>query len=122
MYVVACVMGEGLAHLAQQSASLQLSTVGFVDDYQRSLLCARRDAVAEGTRMGRALFEAMADLGLKLNRGKSVVVSDHRPTALRVAHRLGIPALPRGMYKARNLGVDCAPLRPRRWVRTGSVF
>ena len=100
--------------------SLNRSVTGFVDDWQVTVLDQRRRVVGLAVEVGKNMIRLITGMGLQVNTSKTTVVCDHRPTALAIAGGLGAPTKARGMYVAKNLGMDHAPGRQRRWRQGGS--
>ena len=69
--------------------------------------------------VGRNVTRLMG-VGLRAKTAKTTVVCVHRPTALAIAGALEAPVTARGMYVAKNPGLDHAPGRQRRWRQCGS--
>ena len=50
------------------------------------------------------------------------MICENRGIAIKVARALGADTRPKHMFIGRYLGCDNAPLRPRRWISTGSML
>ena len=121
MLVVAAYMAEGLRSITENLPPGRL-LAAYVDDLSATVFVPRRDIVHLAAEFGSEVMAAVAAVGLKINNGKTAVICDWRPGALAVSAALGVPAKPRGMYAGRNLGCDHAPLRARKWRRSGTVL
>ena len=120
MLIVAAYMAEGLRDLLAALGPRD-TLQAYVDDLGFTVFAEKRLIADHAATLGRRILDTVHDMGLVINKTKTAVVCAHRSIALRVASRLGA-ARPKGMYRATYLGCDHAPLRPRKWRRTGSML
>ena len=116
------------AYMATQVEALPTTTairrlvVGYVDDWQLSIIGVRRGLATIAAREGTIMLKAIGVIGLLVNRAKLAVVCDSRQVAIEVARAVGAPVKKKGMFKGRTLGTDLASLRQRRWRATDTVL
>ena len=94
----------------------------YVDDIGCTVFDQRGLVADRAVAMCASIIQALQRIGLTVNRSRTAVICDHRGIAIKVARALGADTRPEHMFTGRHVGCDNAPLRPRRWISTGSML
>ena len=122
MSIVAAYVCEGLKEVSKADPGRVRLSI-YVDDVQLQVNTNTRNIVAATVGATQAVKQRLTgELELLINVAKTAVVCSGRPEAVAIAEATGAGKKPRAMFWERNLGVDCAPGRQRKWIQSGSML